>query len=97
VSDEKMTENSVQDTDAGEIGREIITELMGPEFLANRAERINKFNMPLNAYADEVCFGRVWSRPASTGNCAVSSMSPSDGLEPAESAAFTSERCAGLS
>jgi 4-carboxymuconolactone decarboxylase len=47
---------------AGEIGRQIITELRGEAFLEQRAKTRNSFNSVLHDYADEVCFGRVWSR-----------------------------------
>ena len=44
-------------------GREIIRELMGESYLTNRATTRNDFNGALHDYADEVCFGTVWSRP----------------------------------
>lgn len=48
--------------EAAERGRRIIAELMGPKYLEQRDQKRNAFNAPLQEYADEVCFGRVWSR-----------------------------------
>lgn len=48
--------------DAGAIGRQIIADLRGEAFFAQREKTQNEFNSVLNAYADEVCFGRVWAR-----------------------------------
>lgn len=45
-------------------GERIMGELMGDDYLARRAERRNEFNDVLQDYSAEVCFGRVWSRPA---------------------------------
>ena len=46
----------------GEIGREIIRELMGDEFLERRDKKRNAFNSVVQEYSDEVCFGRIWAR-----------------------------------
>jgi len=46
-----------------ETGREIIKELMGEEYLVKRDKLRNSFNAVIQEYSDEVCFGRVWSRP----------------------------------
>lgn len=46
-----------------ETGREIIKELMGEEYLVKRDKLRNSFNTVIQEYSDEVCFGRVWSRP----------------------------------
>jgi 4-carboxymuconolactone decarboxylase len=54
--------SSGEKTDAGEIGRGIIAELRGEAFFEHRAKTQNSFNAVLNAYADEVCFGRIWAR-----------------------------------
>ncbi|WP_454739273.1 carboxymuconolactone decarboxylase family protein [Cupriavidus necator] len=48
--------------DAKEIGRNVIVELMGAEFLAAKDKTRNEFNAVIQEYAEEVCFGRVWSR-----------------------------------
>lgn len=49
-------------SDAGEIGRELMAQLMGPEYLERRAGLRNAFNGVLQDYSEEVCFGRIWSR-----------------------------------
>lgn len=46
----------------GEIGREIIRELMGDDYLKRRDQKRNAFNSVVQEYSDEVCFGRVWAR-----------------------------------
>lgn len=48
--------------DNKEIGRQIIRELMGDEFLKAKDKTRNAFNTPVQEYAEEVCFGLVWSR-----------------------------------
>jgi 4-carboxymuconolactone decarboxylase len=48
--------------DTKEIGRKVIVELMGAEFLAEKDKTRNDFNAVIQEYAEEVCFGRVWSR-----------------------------------
>jgi 4-carboxymuconolactone decarboxylase len=45
-------------------GERIMGELMGDGYLERRAERRNAFNEVLQDYSAEVCFGRVWGRPA---------------------------------
>ena len=37
--------------------------MMGEEFLARRDESRSSFSATIQDYADEVCFGTVWSRP----------------------------------
>jgi 4-carboxymuconolactone decarboxylase len=49
--------------DTQQIGRKILTELMGPDYLERKEKTKNAFNGVLQDYAEEVCFGRVWSRP----------------------------------
>ena len=44
-------------------GRAVIAELMGPDFIATRDKKQNRFNSAIQNYSDEVCFGMVWSRP----------------------------------
>jgi 4-carboxymuconolactone decarboxylase len=46
----------------GEIGRGIIRDLMGDDYIARRDKTRNAFNGVIQDYADEVCFGRVWAR-----------------------------------
>jgi 4-carboxymuconolactone decarboxylase len=57
-----VTNNTKNAADAGEIGRTIIAELRGETFFDHRKKTQNDFNSVLNAYADEVCFGRIWAR-----------------------------------
>jgi 4-carboxymuconolactone decarboxylase len=46
-----------------EIGRQILSELMGPEYVAGKDKKRNAFNAAIQEYSEEVCFGRTWSRP----------------------------------
>ena len=46
-----------------EIGRQVIRELMGAEFLEAKDKTRNDFNSVIQEYAEDVCFGRVWARP----------------------------------
>jgi 4-carboxymuconolactone decarboxylase len=48
--------------DTKETGRQIISELMGPEYNEKKDQRRNSFNGPLQDYSEEVCFGRIWAR-----------------------------------
>ena len=43
-------------------GRQILSELLGSDYLEKRAKTKNSFNAVLQEYSDEVCFGRIWSR-----------------------------------
>ena len=45
-------------------GERIMGELMGEDYLARRAAQRSTFNDVLQDYSAEVCFGRVWARPA---------------------------------
>ena len=45
-------------------GEQIMGELMGEDYLEQRAAKRNDFNDVLQDYSAEVCFGRVWARPA---------------------------------
>lgn len=45
-----------------EAGRQIIEEMMGPEFIERRDSKKNWFNEVIQDYSDEVCFGRTWAR-----------------------------------
>lgn len=46
-----------------EVGRQVIGELMGAEFMVARDKTRNSFNAVIHDYAEEVCFGRTWARP----------------------------------
>ncbi len=48
--------------DTGEVGRNIVRDLMGDEYMVRREKVKNGFNDVMQEYADEVCFGRVWAR-----------------------------------
>lgn len=48
--------------DKKETGRQIMRELMGPQYLETKDKKANSFNIVLNEFSEEVCFGRVWSR-----------------------------------
>ena len=48
--------------DLGAVGRNIIRELMGEDFLKRRDQKQNSFNQVIQEYSDEVCFGRTWAR-----------------------------------
>ena len=45
-------------------GEQIMGELMGTDYLERRKEQRNGFNDVLQDYSAEVCFGRIWARPA---------------------------------
>lgn len=49
--------------DAKETGRQIMSELMGADYVAGKDKKRNSFNDVLQDYSEEVCFGRIWSRP----------------------------------
>lgn len=49
--------------DTKEVGRQIMNELMGDGYVEGKDKKRNSFNSVLNDYSEEVCFGRVWSRP----------------------------------
>jgi 4-carboxymuconolactone decarboxylase len=44
-------------------GEQIMGELMGEDYLVERAHKRTDFNGVLQDYSAEVCFGRVWARP----------------------------------
>lgn len=44
-------------------GRRIMNELMGDGYVEGKDKKLNAFNSVLNEYSEEVCFGRIWSRP----------------------------------
>lgn len=45
-----------------EIGRQVMSELMGRDYLVEKDRKRNNFNAALHEYSEEVCFGRTWSR-----------------------------------
>jgi 4-carboxymuconolactone decarboxylase len=49
--------------DAKQTGRKIMNELMGEGYCEGKDKRANAFTAVLNDYSEEVCFGRIWSRP----------------------------------
>ena len=48
--------------DTRETGRQILTELMGADYVAAKDARRNSFNDVIQDYSEDVCFGRIWSR-----------------------------------
>ncbi|MDE0855488.1 MAG: carboxymuconolactone decarboxylase family protein [Nevskia sp.] len=46
-----------------EIGRQVMSELMGKDYLVEKDRKRNSFNAALHEYSEEVCFGRIWARP----------------------------------
>jgi 4-carboxymuconolactone decarboxylase len=48
--------------DTRETGRRILSELMGADYLEKKDRQRNSFNEPIQAYSEEVCFGRIWAR-----------------------------------
>jgi 4-carboxymuconolactone decarboxylase len=48
--------------DTKEIGRKILSDLMGPEYIVGKDKKRNSFNAAIQDYSEEVCFGRVWAR-----------------------------------
>ena len=49
-------------TNAKEVGRKIMNELMGDGYVEGKDKKKNSFTGVLNDYSEEVCFGRVWAR-----------------------------------
>jgi 4-carboxymuconolactone decarboxylase len=45
-----------------EIGRQIMRELMGADYVEGKDKKRNTFNAVIQEYSEEVCFGRVWAR-----------------------------------
>ena len=45
-------------------GEQIMSELMGEHYLEERAAKRNGFNGVLQDYSADVCFARIWGRPA---------------------------------
>ncbi len=59
----KAASKASSGADLNAVGRAVLTELMGKEFLAARDKKQNSFNAVIQEYSDEVCFGRTWARP----------------------------------
>lgn len=59
----KMDKPTGLTTERADLGRGIIAEMMGEDFLGKRDAKRNAFNATVQDYSDEVCFGMVWSRP----------------------------------
>ena len=49
-------------TNAKEVGRKIMNELMGDGYVEGKDKKKNSFTGVLNDYSEEVCFGRIWAR-----------------------------------
>ena len=50
------------DRSSKEIGRQIMNEVMGDGYVEGKDKKANAFTAVLNAYSEEVCFGRIWAR-----------------------------------
>jgi 4-carboxymuconolactone decarboxylase len=50
-------------SDKGALGRTILREVMGEQYVRQREASTNEFNLPLRTYIDEHCFGDIWARP----------------------------------
>lgn len=50
-------------TDKREIGRQIMSEVLGEAIFDQLQASTNDFNAPLRRFSEECCFGTVWSRP----------------------------------
>ncbi len=46
-----------------EIGRRIMSEVLGKEYFDRREATLSKFNEPIRRFSEENCFGDVWNRP----------------------------------
>lgn len=44
-------------------GREILGEVIGPEYLKRRDASTNDFNRPLREFSETYAFGDIWARP----------------------------------
>ena len=49
--------------DKRDAGRQIMSEVLGSDYLARRDATTNSFNAPLRRFSEECCFGEAWSRP----------------------------------
>ncbi|MEE2058432.1 carboxymuconolactone decarboxylase family protein [Rhodococcus artemisiae] len=48
--------------DANATGRQIMSELMGADYVEKKDQVRNDFNDVIHDYSTEVCFGRIWAR-----------------------------------
>jgi 4-carboxymuconolactone decarboxylase len=46
-----------------ELGKSILRDVMGENYVQTRDASMNDFNRPLRTYIDENCFGDIWARP----------------------------------
>ncbi len=44
-------------------GRQILSEVIGKEYLARRDSTTNDFNRPLREFSETYAFGDIWARP----------------------------------
>ncbi len=44
-------------------GRQVLSEVIGQEYLAKRDASTNDFNRPLRQFSETYAFGDIWSRP----------------------------------
>ena len=44
-------------------GRQILSEVIGKEYLAKRDASTNDFNRPLREFSETYAFGDIWARP----------------------------------
>jgi len=48
--------------DTRQTGRQIMSELMGADYIGEKDRKKNAFNGVIHEYSEEVCFGRTWAR-----------------------------------
>ena len=46
-----------------ERGRQILTEVLGADYMAKRDAATNDFNAPIRRFSEENAFGDIWARP----------------------------------
>lgn len=46
-----------------EIGRRIMSEVLGETYFARREATTSEFNLPIRIFSEENCFGDLWNRP----------------------------------
>jgi len=46
-----------------EIGRRIMSEVLGESYFARREATTSEFNLPIRIFSEENCFGDLWNRP----------------------------------
>ena len=50
-------------TEKRERGRQILTEVLGADYMAKRDAATNDFNAPIRRFSEENAFGDIWARP----------------------------------